>query len=68
MRQLVTNNTQKLINKQNAQTERRQTSQQKLETHERKLTYNIKKKTEQNQLVVTKVDKGSTLVILRKED
>jgi hypothetical protein len=48
MRQLVANNIRKLINKQRTQKERRQTTKGKLESQERQLINNIKKKINQN--------------------
>jgi hypothetical protein len=63
IRQLVANNIKKLINKQRMKKGSRQTHKEKIEAREHRL-----KKEEQNQLIVTKADKGNTLVILHKED
>jgi hypothetical protein len=68
IRQLVANNIQKLINKQQTKKESRQTHKEKIEAREHRLIKDIKKKIEQNQLIVTKADKGNSLVILHKED
>jgi hypothetical protein len=67
MRQLVANNIPKLIHKQNTNQDRRQTTRQKMEIRERKLIHHIKKKITDNQLIITKADKGNTLVILHKD-
>jgi hypothetical protein len=48
--------------------ESRQTYTEKIEAQEYHLMKNIEKKIEQNQLIITKPDKGNTLVILHKED
>jgi hypothetical protein len=42
-------------------------NQSKLESQERHLINNIKKKINQNQLIVTKADKGNTLVITQRK-
>lgn len=63
MRQLVTNNIQKLINKITLK-ERQQTIQWWLESQEQ----DIKHKIRQNQLIITEADKGIILFILHKED
>jgi hypothetical protein len=67
MRQLIAN-VEKLINEQKPLKERRQTAQLKLESQERNLINNMKKKIKQNKLIVAKADIGNTLVILNKED
>jgi hypothetical protein len=61
-------NVHKLIYGQTALKERRQTAQLKLESQERNLINNIKKKRNQNKSIVTKADIGNTVVILNKED
>jgi hypothetical protein len=46
----------------------RRTYKEKLEAQEHRLMLNIKKKIKQYQLIVTKADKGNTLVIMHKEE
>jgi hypothetical protein len=67
MRHLVANNIHKLIHKQNTYQDRRKTTRQKMEIREGKLIYHIKKKITDNKLIITKADKGNTLVILQKD-
>jgi hypothetical protein len=67
MRQNVTNKLQILINKVTIEKERRPTYKIKQESQEKKLINNIKKKMIQNNLIVTKADKGNTLVIIHQD-
>jgi hypothetical protein len=67
-RQFVANNIQKLVNKQKTLKEQRTTIHTKRNHQEWNTLKNIKQKLNDNQLVVTKADKGNTLVILHKDD
>jgi hypothetical protein len=60
----MTNNLQKIINKETTQKERRTTLKMKHKIHKRKLINNIKKKMNQNHLIISKVDKGNTAFII----
>jgi hypothetical protein len=68
MRQITANKIQKLINKQNEKNDSRRTFKEKLAALEEKLIINIKNKIKQHQLILTKADKGNTLVIINQED
>jgi hypothetical protein len=69
MRQLVANNIQKLINKQNSLTERdTKTIRSKRRHLELNTIKSLKHKINQNQQIITKADKGKTLVMLHKEE
>jgi hypothetical protein len=68
MLQITANNIQKLINKQNKKKDSRRTFRENLTALEQKLIINVKYKIKQHQLIVTKADKGKTLVIINQED
>jgi hypothetical protein len=68
MRQLIANNIKKITNKHNSLKERRHTNHTKREHLEWNTIKNLKQKINQNQLIVTKADKGNTLVILHRDD
>jgi hypothetical protein len=68
LRQLVANNIKVLINKQKANKEQRVTTHTKRQYQEWNTLRNIKHKMEQNQLIITKADKGNTLVIMYKDE
>jgi hypothetical protein len=68
LRQLVANNIKLLINKQKTNKDQRTTTHTKRLHQEWNILKNIKHKIEQNQLVITKADKGNTLVIIHKDE
>jgi hypothetical protein len=59
MRQLVANNIKKIQNRNNALKEKRPTLHTKREHLKWDITNSIKRKITQNQLIITKADKGS---------
>jgi hypothetical protein len=68
MRQLVVNNIQKITNKQNTTKGKQQTIYTKRNNIECNAIKTLKHKINQNQLIITKADKGNKLVILYKDD
>jgi hypothetical protein len=68
MIQLVVNNSQKFTNKHNTLKERHQTGYTKREHLEWNTIKSLRHKINQNQLIITKADKGNMLVILHKND
>jgi hypothetical protein len=67
MRQAVANNLQKLIRKETT-TEKRNTHAARSAIAEKKLVQKLQEKLEQNNLILTKADKGNTIVIIPKDD
>jgi hypothetical protein len=65
MRQIVANNIQKLENKQYSRKEKNRTERAKLEWWTMKT---IQQKIQHNQLIVTKADKGNTLIIVHRDE
>jgi hypothetical protein len=68
MGQLVANKMQKIINKQNTLKEKRHTRYTKHGYIEWNTIITLRHKINQNQLIITKADKGNTLVIPYKDD
>jgi hypothetical protein len=68
MRQLVANNIKKITNEHNTLKGKFQTIHTKREHLEWNTIKSLKHKTNQNQLIITKTDKGNTLIILHKDD
>jgi hypothetical protein len=66
MRQAVTKNLRKLINKE-TWTEKRDTHAVRSAITEKKLIQNLHSKLEQNNLILTKADKGNTVIIIHKD-
>jgi hypothetical protein len=68
MKQLVANNTRKLIKKQNSNNERRKRKSKHTEREyqEWRIIKSIKQKLTSNQLIETKADKGNTLIIMKE--
>jgi hypothetical protein len=66
MRQAVMKNLQKLINKE-TQTEKRNTHAARTANTEKKLIQNLQDKLEQNNLILTKADKGNTVIVVQKD-
>jgi ABC-type lipoprotein release transport system permease subunit len=65
--QAVANKVQTLINYEKTRIERKVTHKVKQEIHEKKLINSIKKKMEQVNLIVTKTDKGNTVIIMHQD-
>jgi hypothetical protein len=68
MRQLVANNLQKNTDREATEKVKRTTLQMKHYSYEKKLINNIKTKMMQNHLIITKADKGNTLVIIHEHE
>jgi hypothetical protein len=67
MRQAVTQKLRKLINNNETQIDKRNTHVTRQELGENKFVKKLHDKLEQNNLIITKADKGSTLVIIQKD-
>jgi hypothetical protein len=68
MRQLVAHNIIKIANKHNSFKERRHTIHTKREHPEWNKIKNLKQKINQDQIIITKTDKGHTLVTLHRDE
>jgi predicted HAD superfamily phosphohydrolase YqeG len=68
MRQLVANNSQKIINREATQKGKRTTLQMKHHGYEKKIINNIKTQMIQNHLIITKADKDNTLVTMHEHE
>jgi quinol monooxygenase YgiN len=68
MRQAVANKLKTLINHEETQKERKVTHETKQQIHEKKLINSIKKKMKENNLAVTKADKGNTLIVMHQDE
>jgi hypothetical protein len=67
MRQTVTQKLHKLINNTKTQIEKRNTHTSRQELVEKKLVQKIHEKLERNNLIITRADKGNTLIIIHKD-
>jgi hypothetical protein len=67
MRHHIAKNIQKIINKQTDQKDQRITNFSKRTKHEWHTLHNIKHKINQNHLIITKADKGNTIVIMHND-
>jgi hypothetical protein len=67
MKQMVTQRLRRLIDK-DTRGEKRGSHITKLASIEKKLIQNLQGKLEENNLMITKADKGNTLIIISKED
>jgi hypothetical protein len=68
MRQLVANKLQKLINQEKTKNNNKMAYATKQAKYEKQLVWNIKKKINENDLIITKADKGNTLIIMKKDE
>jgi hypothetical protein len=68
MRHMVAQKLQKIILKEQTQTNNKTDHKAKLSKTEKNTTINIKQKIVENNLITTKADKGNTLVIMNKDD
>jgi hypothetical protein len=68
MRQLVANKLQKLINQEKTKNNNKKAYATKQAKYEKQLVWNIKKKINENDLIITKADKGNTLIIMKQDE
>jgi hypothetical protein len=68
MRQAVSQKLHRLINKEKTQIEKRTNHKTRQESIEKKIITNLKKKIKEHNLIVTKADKGNTLVIIEQNE
>jgi hypothetical protein len=68
MRQLIANKLQKLINQEKAKNNNKNAYATKQAKYEKQLVCNMKKKINENDLIITKADKSNTLIIMKQDE